>query len=881
MNNYQEIENQLREFLFRATVCLIKAAKFTRSLGYDASAEKYPLLILMADVMNAGDTTDGIEEALDGLEELLISAGRIKDFTGHQMDEMLNTFDDFRNAVDNWTQKNNFSQKPQKIKNLLIHFLSATRHSVLGSNRSTPDENMLRWENLCVACYRALRIVVDQRMPANVPEENVHDRKSTTSVALEYVLRNLPEDAFLLEVRDGLIKEEIADAMRFARINEKKIVNSQLKPKAQAKLLNYYWRIAFPYFTGNEYQWNPIIKRKLISGKAVSGESSLLAVPNESEPVGSTLISFSAENRETDKTPVPQKSGVPDRRKELPELGGDIYWRDREIEKEEGAAETEFDYAPDVPQIKGSPKGSAAWSKAFQPVGLKPIWAKGGLTLEMLGVVLRRLQADADKNPQNAPARLVLAFIQLLIFYGFAPGTLDNMKRVSSLNEIDIDEKSSLFLLNERIYIRPRRENGAAAYGTFPYTDERKTKHLPSQKLYSLSIIPFVLENLKFSPEAGNELSKSETFGWLQNGEPKRLSPKTVDDHLKKKLVDTRKRSRREGVEFPDTIEVGKIAEAILSFRNLELEGNELMTAFLSGDVPRHLASQAHYTNYSQELLETEVRTIQQSTGEALTRESQNLIHCLGMAELSFNFKFDKNISLSAPGNNVGSPFIARENALRDFFGTLEEQAKNSPNWRHRFNCLMAMTAAKLMLLNGIRSVEAKKLNADRLYLRADENSQIAIEAKFNQRFKEWRVIKLSPEMRDELSVYTEARDKILKRLIERQAKSEGDLEKARGNAFFFFVRRYDLPLALTAENLREFLENKDYFPEKFFGKINFGRHLWRTTAALSGIRSEIIDRQTGHTTQGREPLGVYSLHDWVKSTEITRRIEKDLRAIL
>ncbi len=844
-----KIESELRRIFFWHKVCSLESIEFIRKLGFPTPLnlnEDLPLQVLFADLVHVEKSTQGISKALKGLHEMLTTASEITDFSIDFQDYLFDVFGAFENAIKNYPATNDFNGSVQKEKSVVADFLTNTRRNVIEKESFDLENNKLRWQRLCVAGYRAVRIAVDHRTIDQ--DEVTFERAKRSAIAIKYVIKHLPLDGWITENRDFLDFSDVTDAIRFARDTEKKRKQEKksgevykIQPKANYQTFNNYRRIATVLFQNRAYSWKASAKRKHF------GVGGNLRVTYDSD------IDFE-----------------PVKVAKIYGLRGDVYTRDEKIEEDEGGVETEFDYPVDMPSQKSSPKGSVEWSFAFEPTELKPIWAKGLLTSEMLGVLLSVLQAAVNNKPVEVSLRLILGFVQLQIFYGFRAENLAKMEIISSVSEIDGNEKSSLFLLGERVYIRPRRENGKNAYAA-PFDDPRRGNHLPSSRFFSLPVPSFILENLKARLNEEKYQTTSELFAWVDNGQPQKLSSSTIDKFLREamKKVDV----------SAEIIDVAKIARSIQSLRTMEFKRSELLTALLSGEVPRHLASQAHYTNYEQVEIEAENKIVQEMTVERLTESSIDYRRQLGLPNIELLLEsLTATESFTGGTLNIGSPFIVKEEILRKFLWALERQANNHNDWRIRFNCLTALTALKLLLFNGLRSVEAKRLNDWRVYTRVDKSAQMVVEAKYNQRFKEWRVIELSPEMSGEIQTFRREREKILKKLNREEERSIGEINGARGNAFFFFIRRYDLPQPLTAESLRKSLEEESIFPEGFFGKINFGRHLWRTFAERRQLPGEIIDRQTGHTTRGREPLGVYSLHDWVTSNRTTRIIENTLR---
>jgi hypothetical protein len=171
-----------------------------------------------------------------------------------------------------------------------------------------------------------------------------------------------------------------------------------------------------------------------------------------------------------------------------------------------------------------------------------------------------------------------------------------------------------------------------------------------------------------------------------------------------------------------------------------------------------------------------------------------------------------------------------------------------------------------LMFLTGLRPIELKWLNHARLSL-TNVSGRLAVKAKFNQRHREWRSLELPMLAIKQLSFYLTYAEQAIDRLSRDYGRSPSEVETHLKGALLFFIRQGFLPRPITTDALREFLNSKELETVAYERRLTCGRHLYRTTAMNQRQDSAIIDLLVGHTTRGREALGIFSMHDWRTNT--------------
>ena len=146
---------------------------------------------------------------------------------------------------------------------------------------------------------------------------------------------------------------------------------------------------------------------------------------------------------------------------------------------------------------------------------------------------------------------------------------------------------------------------------------------------------------------------------------------------------------------------------------------NELTAALVRGLIPRHLASQAFYTNMTHEEVGQAHRQAANKLFEHMTSVSREWTMRLGIFPLVANSAHQETgILLSPAGANVGrigSPFVPQAKPLREYLTRLRVGIDDCADWRLSFNRLTAYSTLVLMLLTAAHQTrDAQRLCARR-----------------------------------------------------------------------------------------------------------------------------------------------------------------------
>ena len=812
----------------------------------------------------------GIAHSRDGMREVLTAAAEKSDFTKSakmQLDQLLDDF--FADVAMIDANKKSFHVDPAlKKHNPIAFFLHKYRSDIKMVGRS---EEFPRWQVLCLALYRALRVAVDT--PAET-EANWHQRVGISSLAILKTAKYLPLEFLRDEdLPENLRRGAVADAMRIWFREEKPDVDT----------LELQRRRATRFFAGKRYSWEPYRKRKSRNAEA-----------NINSPLPRSFVhNSSTEDAGKDGGRVTERFST-----------GTLedFWTDQVQQQiEEGAAPAEFDAASELPRERLAVEGSAANSFALQPPNQTPSWAKSRLTAEILGVIISWLESRARLSPENRFRQSILNFVRLQILYGFSVSTLldarfsakwtarkstggNKGKKGKSKSEPIILYKKGIFT------VRPSRQDGNSILAK-AQTD--KDVYENSGFDFDLVVPPPECESFDFShrlPDdvedgANQKTFASETLDNLfivpaQSGNGwQPLIEKMVNDELKELSSELSK-----VIPAASKITAARIgASAATLLREHGL--NELIAALVSGDIPRHLASQPFYTN----LTEGEIRAPHRAAlSSVLSEIEQRSISLREKLNLTASFEaFSANQTVTFTDNaadspaisnfvpaekRFGSPFVPRIVPLRGWLSDLRKSISSPGKRRLLFNRFTAYSLLHLFLLTGIRPLEINALTVRDASLGRSEPT-LALLAKLNKSFQEWRTLELAPQAARQLTVYMEFADAEKTEVFERAGLSQEQIEKRIGGAIFFYLRSDYTPTPLKWSGLKKFLSSEALGLSPFLWETNSPRHLYRTTAMRLGLTDKIIDALLGHATRGAEALGVLSVHDRRAEREAAERL--------
>lgn len=806
----------------------------------------------------------GVIHSRNGMRDVLEAAAEKSNLTLPATRQLLDFLDDFFADVQRIDAgEPTFRVKTvQKKDNAIAYFLHNYRRKI---EEIGDKENFPRWSVLCLALYRALRVAVDT--PAET-EDNWHQRVSMSSLAVLHIGKYLPLDFLLDEdLPESFGRGAVADATRvWFR-----------KKKTDVDYLELQRRRATRFFAGKRYSWEKYRKRK----------SRIRDKPKiKTSFSGDVVHNFSGND-------APGGTEEPEEERFSAGTLEDV-WADQARQQiREGAAPAEFEAAAEqLPRERQAVEGSAANSFALQPPNQTPSWAKSRLTAEMLGVTLSWLESRARVSPEDRFRRSILTFVKLQIFYGFSASTLLDARvsakwtaRQNTVGKKDEKGKSSpepIVLYKNGVFtVRPSRQDGNSILAT-RQTD--KTVYEDSGFDFDLFVPPSAKESFDFShrqaDDTAADAASRKTFAAesldnlfivpAENGKGwQPLTEKVVNEELK--MLNNELSQVIPAASKVTAARIGTSAATLLREHGL----NELIAALVCGEIPRHLASQPFYTNLTEREIRASHRTALNSVLSEMEkksvplREKLNLTADSDVLDDSLYASFTGNAAAYSPADSnsvsgnkrFGSPFVPRVAPLRSWLGDLRKSINLPDERRLLFNRLTAYSLLHLFLLSGMRPLEINHLTVADASLNSIEPT-LALLAKLNKSFQEWRTLELAPPAARQLAVYTEFAEAAKTEVFERARFSREQIEKKIGGAIFFYLRRDYTPVPLKWRGLKSFFSGGALGLPPFLWETNSPRHLYRTTAMRLGLTDKIIDALLGHATRGAESLGVLSVHN-------------------
>lgn len=806
----------------------------------------------------------GVIHSRDGMRDVLEATAEKSNLTLPATRQLLEFLDDFFADVQRIdADEPTFHVKPARKKdNAVAYFLHNYRKRI---EKVGEAEDFPRWGVLCLALYRALRVAVDS--PAET-EDNWHQRVGKSSLAVLKTAKYLPLDFLRDEdLPESFGRGAVADATRRWFRKEKPDLDN----------LELQRRRATRFFAGKRYSWEKYRKRK----------SRIRDKPKiKTSFPGDVAHNFSG-NDDPGGTEEPEEERFGTGTLE------DV-WADQARQQiREGAAPAEFEAAAEqLPRERQAVEGSAANSFALQPPNQTPSWAKSRLTAEILGVTLSWLESRARVSPENRFRQSILTFVKLQIFYGFSASTLldarFSAKWTSRQNTVGKGggKRKSIFepivLYQNGVFtVRPSRQDGNSILAA-RQTD--KTVYEDSGFDFGLLVPPSAKASFDFShrlpDEAAPDAPNRRTFAaenldnlfitTTQNGKGwQPLTEKMVNEELK--MLNSELSEVIPAASKITAARIGTSAATLLREHGL----NELIAVIVCGEIPRHLASQPFYTNLTEREIHVPHRVALNSVLSDLEQESALLCEKLNLTansdvlDDSLYASFTGNATTYSSGDSnslsenkrFGSPFVPRVAPLRKWLSDLRKSINLPDERRLLFNRFTAYSLLHLFLLSGMRPLEINHLTVADASLNSIEPT-LALLAKLNKSFQEWRTLELASSAARQLAVYIEIAETAKNEVFERAGLSREQIEKKIGGAIFFYLRRDYTPVPLKWRGLKSFFSGGALGLPPFLWETNSPRHLYRTTAMRLGLTDNIIDALLGHATRGAEALGVLSVHD-------------------
>lgn len=834
---HQSPLNDLREVLLlpasslqslQLAAQLIQASKESRPAEYHTA---YPLFTDVADMGSGENGQRGLLRTTDGISDLLNAAFEVIDIDYFVWQMWTDALSAFREDVEEFAQgapARKLNERPHKEDNILADFLSNTRRAIGQVEAQQGEVGEGRWRNLCLAAYRATRLAVDYQVGKT--EAIRRGRAERSAFAVKVAIQYLPSESFELEgiqltVASGAIADAIRARLRHARSHNEKYAHSTAKN---------HFRYAAWLLSGRTYPWkgtSPHAGIRTHGGRGTRARS----------PYAGT---------ETDR-----------------------WSKQRREQIEEGAAPSEFDLPVDTPTRRSAPRGTANRSLATRPAGKLPSWAQRYLTAETLGFVIAWLAGDHDITKPQPLRRAALAFTLTQLSYGFNAKLLFGANISTRPSDAHKTLPSSALFYEQHapdratFYVTPR---GRDRPKVFASESDKPDLYVPCSSVIALPAPTIVARCLARGTARSDE--PKEVFaiydetqgGWI-----------VLDEHNVNDLLQPLEAMVREKV---DVGRIGRSAEVLLE----ETAGmDELVAAIIRGEIPRILASQTHYTNIAAEDIRRVHLDAYRNIFRIVSEASRSVVIAHDLRPLKDLFAGDSDETTSGAAScgeqeRIGSPFVPRTDLLSKYLDELRHAVSDTKDWRLRFNRFTAYTVLLLQHLTGMRPDELKRLLDQRIQL--DHQSALAVDAKINQKYREWRSLELAPLAAQQLDAYRTARADVLHRVWVERLRSDEEVDRERREVFFFFLSRRYLPRPVTTNSLRQYLQSTEETGiTPYEWRLNSPRHMYRTTAVEMKVPSAVIDALMGHLTRGRESLGYYSHHDWIEEQQFANSIAAEV----
>lgn len=840
-----KIRTEIRAILRVQLIPTIEATHFAETLLAKRSAEESVFLQsnyeLFLDLMEIRHKPTGLAHALDGVRELILACLQINKVEIEDAEQIVNSFSFFAEDVKASAGKKEFFAHPLQKDNLMIYVLSARRQQLL----EMPD-GKTRWNRLIVVSYIAARLALDSAIatqPANKSADHIQSGDTPTSSygQLDDHAKSSERATF-----------KAVKYLELKRITEKTpVVLDKLLVSSAITIALTAEGEKFDSISYRYVEW----AKTLLAGEILERARGSASVRNKK------IDTIRCGTAKDDKSSNRQLSER-ERERQLERRK----WKKEVVEEvADGGSFDEFDPPLTPSEEQNLRQGLSERARLYRPLGHTPPWHRSLLTQERLGVIVSRLQQQSVQNDIDLIPRQLLAFVVAQIHTGLSGDMLvgTRVRRNDDAENLP-GEKFPVLYDNGFLHIRLQKYDNTAPFGApdSPYT----ANCLSGSHSFALLAPPLVRSLFDSLLSNG-----SDRTGYLfnkpeQNGEFSRIGIKTLNAELQAICSDLTKRI--------DLNIIGRSAAIHLVSYG---ESDELIAAFISGFVPRHLGAQEHYVNISVAHLQRVFDKAAELIWKRLCSKSAAAITVLGsptLDELESESQIDdlapvknvvliENVKLLSSGDvRFGSPFVPDFGFARQYLKQLRDLINKTSNLFVRFNCLTLYNALCVMFLAGLRSIEIERLTVDHIaFSRNDSEATLTVLGKNNRFFEEWRVLRLPSPYGTLLARYKQSSFDFAKFLTREVGVFPSTFKEERNNSFFFFVEdeRYITPI--TTDNFR--LKMRTGIPgelEQWLLRMNAPRHFFATTALELGIPRRSIDALVGHSTQGREALGRYSL---------------------
>jgi hypothetical protein len=776
---------------------------------------------LFADLLNLerddGHDRAGVLHSIDGLAELLDVACDVADMHPFDKKLWLRALDEFREDLLRYDGEGRHRKPALKKLNVIAFYLEETRRELLKVEAAEGVPN--RWRQLCVAGYYATRIAVDHRSTPDADKQA--SRAADAARAIHAALLRLPAEVWA----DGSYRTRIEYGAVTDAFNR-----SYVRQELSWSTARQQRRISTRLLQGKPYRYRN-------TGKRGGG-----GAPGEDDPP------LDLEGVEQDQ------------------------WADQKREQtDEGASPDEFELPGDTPTERTSPPGGVNNTHGLYPAGETPSWARSRLTAEGLGMTLAWLRQRAKQDPDNLRLQLIYAFVYLQVTYGFRTKDLLDARHGDKLKGRHRQPKRLPILFADGIlHISPRRQDAKPSFGA---PRDEPALYLASSRTLTLpapNSIAAVLDRLH-RMEIPSWVKLDHLFVFRdEKGRWRPLDAETINTELKsptkakkRKPADVEPESLSDVLGEP--VDLDRISRSAATLLIEYVVMDRLTAALVRGFIPRHLASQAFYTNLSFELIGREHIAAARKLFGHVAEQSREWAVRLGIAPLVVNMTGRRASAaptvVAANDGRVGSPFVPQAEGVRRYLMRLREAINGGGDWRLSFNRFTAYSTLVLMFLTGLRPVELRHLTDERAALE-DSQPTLAVLAKMNLRHSEWRTLELAPLVSRQLAAYKHHAKRVRKKLVLECGRNVSEVEGSLQNALLFFIRKSYLPLPVKPTTLKEQLRNGNLELDDFAWKTNAPRHNYRSTAMRLRVPSKTIDALMGHLTRGSEALGCFAMLD-------------------
>lgn len=754
---------------------------------------------------NLKNNLKGIIQAQDYLKAMLLQLPN----DGSKMSELVSIIDSIKKKLPAFLPAH-LQKKPRKTENAILYFhLKASKFPA--------------YPYVALQCHRALKhvhaVLFNDLTAGNITQAMAKSRLESIVIPFLHVVRFFPEpfekDTLKLDSR------KIREALRAGQ-------NSNEVLYAAEEVCEAYTRDVLSAISGNfiyhrrgrkkEYEWG---YQKLY------GRKGLLEVVKENEvgvPVQlSTFVTF--------------------------ETHASIETAEGSYALEDGIVENETELSNDdiVRRII---------AEQIRPEQY-PSYYGHGVALNALNRLLDALLFRYENLDKMSDTQIsIAAFFLLMLFYGFSPKKILNLKVYSSSSSPKNISRGDLYIDFQRSLLLYVCDSDLLADA---FAESLTGKDDNNQYLKTSNLISLPLQTVEYVLREAHKRKKDRS-PYLFGVATRAALLKEFKAAVRKALQDT---------PFA-YITLQAISRTFWSCGINKYKIDPIVVELISGRASREFRAARFYTAISRSRIHADTFEYHKLFIQDLRRNARE-------TGGSFKEDFFNLEAKSFEDGFTGSTYVPSLSLLKKALSEIRALLQMKSLERVEFHNLWTLYHIfAVMLTTAMRPIETERLRADDINV---DNGCVSVRGKGNRLFNETRII---PASQVAMEAFVEAKKEnaaFIRWLIETGRYSSADLEQQEEKEkAFFFSSEVGVLRPASSSNMRALIAKTPGLQFPF--KLNSPRHLLRTFLFEKRVLYDLLNAFVGHQTGGKEFLSYYSSGRLDDLHRVTKEVEELAREL-